>query len=109
MSAPVTQFSLEYLVSVLAGLTAGYLVNRAQPRTNSAIKFFIVPLSVSYGVLMVVNALFPFLNQWGVIMRRYFEDKTLGEINDTGYMQIFPPLFAIFIVFIVLLYNRNLG
>jgi len=105
----VTTFNLEYLISVAAGLTAGYLVHRAEPRTNSVIKFFVVPLTVSYFMLVLINSTMPWLNRSGHAVRMFVEDKTLAQINNMGYMEIFPPLFAILIVFLVLLYNGSLG
>jgi hypothetical protein len=100
-----TTFSLEYLVSVVAGLTAGYTIHRANPRANSVIKFFIAPLTVAYFMLTMLNTLVPWLNAYGERVRIYVENKTLSQINGLGYMEIFPPLFAILIVFMVLLYN----
>lgn len=104
-----TTFNLEYFVSVAAGLTAGFLVHRAEPRTNSAIKFFVVPLTVAYFMLVLINSTMPWVNQSGHRVRMFVENKALGQINNLGYMEIFPPLFAILIIFLVLLYNGNLG
>jgi len=109
MTQRTTSFNLEYFISVAAGLTAGFLVHRAEPRTNSVIKFFIVPLTVAYFMLVLINSVMPSLNQYGNDVRMFVENKTLGQINNLGYIEMFPPLFAVLIIFLVLLYNGNMG
>ena len=105
----VTSFSLEYFISVALALLSAFSVNKSASNVNPAISFFVVPLLVAYIVVSVVNAVFPFLNTWGVNLSNYVEDKTLSSVNTMGYFQIFPPILAIFIIFLVLLYNKNLG
>ena len=109
MAERPTTFNLEYFVSVTFGLTAGFLVHRAEPRTNSVIKFFVVPLTVAYFMLILMNSTMPWINQSGHKVRMFIENKTLGQINNLGYIEVFPPLFAILIIFLVLLYNGNMG
>lgn len=105
----MTTFNLTYLISMSAGLMAGYLVNSANPYASKVVAFFIVPLIVAYFVLIMINSLAPWINQYGYNLRSYVEDKSLGAVAGMGYIEIFPPLFAIFIVFIILLYAGNLG
>jgi mannose/fructose/N-acetylgalactosamine-specific phosphotransferase system component IIC len=104
-----TRFNLEYVISLAAALGSAYMIQQAAPSASPTIKFFIVPLLVAYLVLTIANVLFPHINATGNRVKAYVENKTLGEINNMGYLQIFPPLFAILIVFIVLLYSRSLG
>ena len=108
MSA-VTQFNLEYVTSVTLGLLAGYLVHSAMPESNAIIKFFIVPLTVAYIMVNVINIVFPQLNQVGYRLKTYGEARVGGEIDSLGYMQVFPPMFAVFVLFLILLYNRTLN
>lgn len=105
----MSTFNLEYFLSVSAGLLAGYMVNSANPRANSVIKFFVVPLTVAYFVLILVNSMAPWINSTGYRVRMYAENKLYGQINNLSYIQVFPPLFAILIIFLVLLYSGNLG
>ena len=105
----VTSFSLEYFFSFSLALLAAFLVNRSAPNISPAISYFVVPLLVAYIVITVVNSVFPFLNTWGNNLSNYLENKTLSTVNTMGYFQIFPPILAIFIIFLVLLYNKNLG
>ena len=103
-----TQFSTEYIVSLLAGLAAAYSVVKAKPDLNPMITFVIVPLAISYSVLQLLNAFVPGLNRTGSRVSAYVENKTLGEINNMGYIQVFPPLLGITILVFVLLFTNNL-
>ena len=105
----MTQFNATYVLSVSSGLLAGYLVNSAEPRTNSVVKFFIVPLVVAYFTLIMLNTLAPWLSAYTRNLSKFVEDNALGQINNMGYIEVFPPLFAILIIFLILLYNGSLG
>ena len=50
----------------------------------------------------------PGLNRTGSRVSAYVENKTLGEINNMGYVQVFPPLLAITVLVFVLLFTNNL-
>jgi hypothetical protein len=104
-----TKFSTEYIVSLLAGLLVTYGVAKGSPNLNPMVTYVIVPLLVSYITLQVLNALLPGLNRSGAKVSAYVENKTLGEINNMGYIQIFPPLLAITILVFVLLFTNKLA
>lgn len=103
-----TQFTTEYVVSLLVALAASYSIAKASPNLNPVVAFGIVPLAVAYTTLQVLNAVLPGLNRTGAKVSAYVENKTLGEINNMGYIQVFPPLLAISILVFVLLFTNNL-
>ena len=49
------------------------------------------------------------MNKLGSDINEYVITKTYRGIDYMNYIYIFPPLFAILIIFLVLLYNGNLG
>ena len=104
-----TQFSTEYIVSLLSALLATYGVAKASPGLNPIVTYVVVPLAVAYTVLQIVNAVIPGLNRSGAKVSAYVENKTLGEINNMGYIQVFPPLLAITILVFVLLFTNKLA
>ena len=55
-----------------------------------------------------MNTFLPKFTVWADKVGTYVEDKAYGEINSLGYMQIFPPIFAVFLIFIILIYNRSI-
>ena len=103
------QFSLEYIITLMAALYAVYLVSTGSPNVNPYITYLLLPLLVAYIIMMIINNVWPGINQWGQRVYRYTENRALSEINNTGYIQLFPPIFIVLIIFALLLYNRTLG
>lgn len=106
---PSTTFNSEYVVSVVSALLSAYLIQQGTPNMSPLIKFFLVPLLVAYLVLSMINWLAPGLNRTGHKISMYVENKTLGNLNNTSYVQVFPPILAILVIFFILLYNNNLS
>lgn len=104
-----TYFTTEYVISLLVSLMATYGVAKASPGMSAGVTYFIVPLAVAYVSLQVMNAVMPGLNASGSRISAYIDNKTLGEINRMGYVQVFPPLLAVTILVFVLLFTKNLG
>lgn len=103
-----TQFTTEYVVSLLIALLATYGIAKASPQLNPIVTYVVVPLAVAYSSLQILNAVVPGLNRTGAKVSAYVENKTLGEINNMGYVQVFPPLLAVTILVFVLLFTNNL-
>lgn len=105
----LTQFSTEYILSLLIALSASYAVSKASPNMSVYITFGLVPLAVAYVSIQAMNAFFPSLNSTGAKISAYVDNKTFGEIDRMGYVQVFPPLLAVTILVFVLLFTKNLG
>lgn len=103
-----THFTSEYVVSLLVALLAAYGVAKASPNLSPLVTYVVVPLAVAYVTLQIINAVMPGLNATGARVSAYVENKTLGEINSMGYVQVFPPLLAVTILVFVLLFTQNL-
>ena len=98
-----------YFLSILAGLSSAYLIQKSAPVTPAIVKFFLVPFVVIYVTASLLNLVFPHLNQYADRVGGYMEIKALNQIANTGYINLYPPLFGVALIFLVLLYNRNLG
>lgn len=109
MSEPQTTFSLEYVVSVIGALGAAYMINANQPTFSPVITFFIVPILTAYVLLKIISFIAPKMNTTGANTGAYVTHSLYSGLNGMGYMEIFPPLFAVLILVVILLYNRNLG
>lgn len=103
------KFNLEFIITLISALSTSFLISKGSPNLNPYVTFLLLPLVVAYIIVLIINNLFPFINQWGRKVYRYGEDITLSEINDTGYIQLFPPIFIVLVIFTILLYNRMLG
>jgi len=102
-------FNLEFIIALLFSLYSVYLVSTNSPNVNPYITFLLLPLIVAYIVVAIINNVIPGLNKSGRSIYNYGEDIALGGINNTGYLQIFPPIFIVLIIFALLLYGRYLG
>ncbi len=103
------EFNLEYIITISVALYAVYLVSSGSPNINPFITYLLLPLLVAYISMAIINNIWPGINRWGRRVYRYTEDKALSEINNTGYIQLFPPIFIVLIIFALMLYNRTLG
>jgi hypothetical protein len=94
-----------YTISIIIGLLVAYAVNYFVPNLNPFIKFFIIPLVVIYVMLMLFRLIFPGINRWGKKMAEYTNNNSASNIYAMSYVEIFPPIFIVFILIIILLYS----
>jgi len=102
-------FNLEFIIALLAALYSVYLVNSGSPNVSPFITFLLLPLIIAYIVVQIINNIIPGINKSGRQAYNYGEDIALGKINNTGYVQLFPPVLIVLIIFSLLLYSRVLG
>ena len=109
MADSQTTFSSAYVISVIMALGASYFVNLdiagGSSTTSVLIKFFVVPIVVAFTSLMFLNMLFPAANRGGRVMNEYVNDTIADRINNMNYMQVFPPIFIVFIMFMVMAFK----
>jgi hypothetical protein len=103
-----TTFSLEYILSLLIALTSYYFINLLAPNSLVWLKIF-AGLFFGYLSLLIFNSVLPSMNKFGYTIYTYMYGKVRTGINYLDYLYIFPPLFVVLIIFIVLLYSRQLG
>ena len=101
-------FSFEYAVSIIVTLVVMSMLLKRTPTMNSAV-VVIGGLAVAYITLVIMNYLFPKVNKVAQNVRQYFVYSIMTNFNNLGYLHVWPPILAVLIVFVVLLYNRNLG
>jgi len=103
-----TTFSLEYILSLVIAILAYYLVNKSSNIVPLWVAL-LVGLFAGYVSLLIFNVTLPRLNYYGKEVSNYVVSKTYSGLDSMNYFMVFPPLFAILIVFLVLLYNGSLG
>jgi len=101
-------FSFEYAVSIIIILVVCNLLVKTNPMMNSVI-VVIIGLLVGYLSLLIMNTLFPAINNFGSNVYQYYSMMFMSNFNGMGYINVWPPILAVLIIFIVLLYNRNFG
>ena len=109
MPDPQTSFNSAYVISLIFAMGASYFVNLdvvgGSSTTSILIKFFVVPIVVAYVSLMFLNMLFPYTNRGGRVANEYVSDTIADRINNMNYMQIFPPIFIVFVMFMVMVFQ----
>ena len=101
-------FSFEYIISIVIILVVCNWLVKVSPQMNSLI-VIVAGLFVGYVSLYILNTFFPYLNQLTNSIYQYFTYQTLRNANSMGYVHVWPPILAVLIIFIILLYNRQLG
>jgi xanthine/uracil permease len=101
-------FSFEYAVSIIVVLVVCNALMKKNPNMSTVV-IIILGLLVGYLALYVMNKFFPYINQAALSIYQYLEYSMLSNFTSMGYMHVWPPILAVLVVFVVLLYNKNLG
>jgi len=101
-------FSFQYAVSIIVILVVCNALLKKNPNMNTVV-VIILGLLVGYIVLYIMNNFFPYINQVALSVSQYLEHSMLSNFTSMGYMHIWPPILAVLVIFIVLLYNKNLS
>lgn len=94
-----------YGIAIAIGLLVAYFLNIYVPNLNPFIKFFIVPFLVIYVLLLLFRLLFPGIGKAFRKFGNYIDVNASNEIHAMSYVEIFPPIFVVFILIIILLYS----
>lgn len=101
-------FSFEYGVSVIVVIIVCNLLVKSSPQMNTLV-VIVAGLLIGFIVLYIMNHYFPYINQLALSIYQYYAYKVTDNYTSMGYMHIWPPILAVLIIFIILLYNRQLG
>jgi ABC-type Fe3+-siderophore transport system permease subunit len=103
-----TDFTFEYAVSIIITLVVCSITIQRSPKMNTFV-VILLGLIVSYISLIIINFLFPQINKLFYNIYQYILYMFMNNFNNTGYIHVWPPVLAVLIIFIVLLYTKNLG
>jgi hypothetical protein len=98
-------FYISFIIVLLSALSTAYALHTQAPNMNGMLKFFVIPLAVGYAVLLILNNVVPQVNSAGQSGYNFVEDALVGSIASMDYFQIFPPLFAVLLIFMLLAYG----
>lgn len=101
-------FSFEYAISLIVVLIVCNILVKSNPQMNTII-VIIIGLFIGFITLYFINHLFPTINKTVSNITQYYEYEWMNNFNSMGYIHVWPPILIILIVFIILLYNRQLG
>lgn len=92
--------------TVLVVVVVSLLLKRA-PQMNTLV-VVVIGLLVGYIFVLFMNTIFPSINSTLRDFRQFLYYQYLSNQNTTGYIYVYPPLLVVFIIFVILLYNRNI-
>lgn len=101
-------FSVQYALSIIIVLVVCNLLIKSNPQMNTIV-IILAGLLVGYISLIVLNKIIPSLNSGFSELYQYYSYKFSNNFNSMGYVNLWPPILAILLIFIILLYNRQLG
>lgn len=100
-----TGMTLSYILAIFFGLLSAFGMSKIAPNLNGFIKFLIVPFLVIYVLLLLFRIIFPGINTFGQKFKDYVDENAANDIHAMSYIEIFPPIFVIFLIIVVLLYS----
>ena len=103
-----TSFTFEYAVTIIIVLVVCNTMLKKSPQMNAAV-VLLIGLLIGYISLVVLNYVLPNINSVAYNVKQYYLYSVMSNFNDMGYFNIWPPILAVLVVFIILLYNKNLG
>ena len=103
-----TSFNFEYALTIIIVLIVCNTLMKKSPQMSSAI-VVITGLLVGYISLLLINKLLPNINSFALSIKQYYSHAIMSNFNQLGYLNIWHPILAVLIIFIILLYNKNLG
>lgn len=103
-----TSFNFEYALTIIIILVVCNTMMKKSPEMNTGV-VIVVGLLIGYISLIVLNKVVPNINAIAYNVKQYYLYSVMSNFNDMGYLNIWPPILAVLIIFIILLYNKNLG
>ena len=101
-------FSFEYAISIIIVLVVCNLLIKSNPQMNTIV-IILAGLLVGYLSLVILNKVIPSMNKSSSDLYNYYLYQFSNNFDSMGYVNIWPPILAILLIFIILLYNRQLG
>lgn len=107
MNSNDLKFTLNYVISLIVVLVVCIYLMKSMPTLHPMI-VIVIGVLVAYLVLTGVNFVFPTFTYTSENISQYMEYSLYSSFNDLGYLNIWPPLFVVMIIFIILLYNGQI-
>lgn len=104
----MTTFNFTYFLSIFITLSVIYLLHKKANNYPEIVIYFIIPITVSYLTLLVLNLFFNSIDDVTNNLYDYSQHQYYEMIKNTGYFNIFPPFLIFILVFIILLYYQKL-
>jgi xanthine/uracil permease len=96
-----------YGITTVIVVTVVALLLKKAPQMNTLV-VIVIGLLVGYIFVLFMNTIFPSINATLRDFKQFLYFQYLNSHDTTGYIYVYPPLLVVFIIFVILLYNRNI-
>ena len=107
MNSNDLKFTLNYAVSLVIIISICVYLVRTVPALNPAV-VVMIGLFAAYLVVNFINYSMPSFTTTTDNVSQYVQYSMYSNFNELGYLNVWPPLFVVLIIFIILLYNGQL-
>ena len=101
----MTLFNFSYFLSMLITLITIYVLHIRFSDFPNVVIYFIIPMTVSYLSLLLLNLLFESTDEITDNVIDYIQNEYIETVRKTGYYNVFPPFVIFLLIFIVILYK----
>lgn len=108
VSSSNSPYSLDYFFTLIVVIVVCNLLLKKSPQMNTIV-VLLLGLVIGFISLTFFQHFLPRLTDIGTSIYLYYTYQIMNNFNSTGYYHVWPPILAILVVFIILLYNRQLG
>lgn len=98
-------FTFSEMLSIVFVVIVISILLKKAPQINTFV-LVIVGVIVGYVFLIITNTVLPKLNEVYNNWREFVMYNYSAKVDNMGYIHIYPPLFFVFVLFLVLLYYR---
>jgi hypothetical protein len=108
MNSNDLQFTLNYAISLIIVLVVCTYLMKTVPTLHVGV-VVIVGLLVAYLTIVFINYFLPSFALTTENVTQYMEYSIYSNFNDVAYFNVWPPILAVLIVFVILMYNGKIS
>ena len=103
-----TGLEIEYSITLIIVILVCYQLTKGNSQMNPVV-VIIIGLIVAYVCMKLLKVVTPGINNLSTNLYLYTTYQIMNNFSNTGYYHVWPPILAVLVIFLVLLYNRQLG
>lgn len=99
--------SVYCILAILIALGTAYYLQSMGAQFSPLLNTLVIPFIVAIISFYALAFLLPTLNRTAQNVGDYVENKTYNSVNSMNYVQIFPPLLVVLIIFFIFIFNKS--
>ena len=107
-SSSTIGYGFEYFISLIIVIVVCNSLVKSSPQMNTFI-VVLVGLVIGFISMKLLQFLLPNISSTLTNIYLYYTYQIMNNFNSTGYVHVWPTILAVLVLFVILLYNRQLG